>query len=247
VNHRLIRRLAGLTVLVGTAALGLAPQARADYILFVSDGVGDSVTVDGTTGTVTTAGSATVNSVSTSPAGLIALNATINSVHTAISSGFSKPLLGSPTNPEMDLNTSVTKTGGAASTLTFSLTDTGFGNAAIRNFLATFGGTNNNATSTLKASVDGTNTEFGAPAASTATVGPFSTASFSGQSIANFAPVSNPYSMTLTTTVALAAGAASQSSDGHILVGTPEPAAAVLMLIGLPALGAVRLRRRATA
>jgi hypothetical protein len=246
-NHRLIRRLAGMAIIAGAAALGLSSPAHADYKLFVSDGLGDTISVNGTTGVFSSTGAISGLSVTTTPLGTIVAVATIAGNQITVTSGFSKPVIGSPSNPEMDLNTQITKTGGAASTLTFSLTDTGFGNAAVRNFLATFGGTNNGATSTLKASIDGTNTEFGQPAASTVTVGPFSTPSFGGPSgtvEANFPTVTNPYSMTLMTTVALAAGASSQSSDGHILVGTPEPAAAVLALSGVPALGALWLRRR---
>jgi uncharacterized protein (TIGR03382 family) len=239
-----IRRLAGVAMLAGIAALGFSPQAHADYKLFVSDGAGDTVTVNGTTGVIMTTGTVSGVVAVTTPLGHLHLDAVINGVHITSTTGSSKPILGSPAAPEMDLTTSVTKTGGPASTLTFSLTDTGFGSGPTNTFLATFGGTNNGSTSTLRASVDGTNTEFGAPAASSLTLGPFSGASFAQTLGTTFPTVPNPYSMTLTTTVALVAGAASQSSDGHILSAAPEPGTVALALSGLPVLGLLWARRR---
>jgi hypothetical protein len=103
---------------VAAGVASLAINATAVPTLYLSDGVNTVMVVDGGVGDSSTqAGVVTFN-------GSIGVNWTLN-----VTTGVSKPMLGSPTQPWMDLN-SVNATSRGAGTLTIMLCDTGFGPAS---------------------------------------------------------------------------------------------------------------------
>jgi hypothetical protein len=109
----MMRFLKTLAVTAGVA--GLVANATAVPTLYLSDGVNSVTVVDGGAGDSNPlAGVVTFN-------GSIGLNWTLN-----VTTGISKPMLGSQTQPWMDLN-SVNATSKGAGSLTIKLSDTGFG------------------------------------------------------------------------------------------------------------------------
>jgi hypothetical protein len=114
--YNMTRFLKYFAVAAGIA--GLVTSATAVPTLYLSDGVNSVTVVDGGIGDSSPlAGVVTFN-------GSIGLNWTLN-----VTTGVSKPMLGSATQPWMDLN-SVNATSKGAGSLTIMLSDNGFGPAS---------------------------------------------------------------------------------------------------------------------
>jgi hypothetical protein len=227
---------------VAALALLLAGTGRADagFKMMLSD------SLDGASVTIADNGPGDLN-----PAvGAITFSGTVGEFAINVSSGLSKPILGSPSVPDMTLSSLNTKlTGSAADTLTIKLTDTDFAPFFDAELLAMdAGGTLSGSITSVKlqAFVDPTNTEFG-------TLGPgaqltFSTSPFSGSSSVGVGPLTAPYSLTIVDTITAGAGAGSINFAHDVeVIPIPEPAS--LTLLSLGALGLLgygwRKRRQA--
>jgi hypothetical protein len=237
------RRQFGVAVLgVAALALLLAGTGRADagFKMMLSD------SLDGASVTIADNGLGDLN-----PAlGVITFSGTVGEFAINVTSGLSKPVLGSLSLPQMDLNSLDTKlAGSAADTLTIKLTDTDFVPfSGLGTLTTTAGGTLAGSVTSMKvqAFLDPTNTEFGTPGPGAQLT--FSTSPFAGSNSVGFGPLAAPYSLTMVETITAGAGAGSISFDNHLFVtNAPEPAS--LTLLGLGALGLLgygwRKRRQA--
>jgi hypothetical protein len=154
-----------------------------------------------------------------------------------VTTGLSKPLLGSAELPELDLN-SVNVSSAGASWLEIELTDTGFTSQTAAQFLASIGGTTSGSVS-YQTFYDASNQEFGrvTELSSYSGVGP-AFANTAG----NYLTSATPYSLTLVVRITHA-GAQASSFDATVRV--PEPG--TLLLLGVACLALVPIVRRRAA
>ena len=121
--------VASIALFVATSTTQAVPQLR------ISDGVNPAVTVtDNGAGDT----SALVGHVSYGNASFFGWNI-------LVSSGVTKPIVGSSISPELDLNWQVSRTAGASATLSISFSDNDFNLTSPRNFQVASGGTLGNA------------------------------------------------------------------------------------------------------
>jgi hypothetical protein len=213
-------------ILVAIATLGAPTQAYADFELKISTSSGFTTTLIDNTNS----GQLTFN-------GAAGANFTVNVV-----TSLSKPVLGSATNPSMDLNFVVVNTTGVLDTITLSASDTDFGPlASASNLAMDIGGTlAPGAQVTYQTFQDTNNANFGNTSASPVLT--FLTSPYSGSSLLAADPAS---AYSLTQTIAITSGLGATSGNAT-LTSTPAPAGLVLALSGLPflSLGAWIRRRR---
>jgi hypothetical protein len=233
-----IRLSATIALLTGVAVVLGPGQARADLTLALSDGT-NSINIDATTSSYTTTGAVTVTSVSYTPTGSVVFNGSVGTWALNVTTGESKPFIGSATSPHMDLNSSDTTT--AAGTLTIKLQDTGFGPAPLgTSFTQSIGGTMGSGW-TLHSQVTAASSNVVQGSVSTSNT--FTSSPYSGTSTTSgIGAAWTTYTLSLTDVIT-ATGAGLASFD-HELTAVPEPSS--MAIAGLGALGMIGygLRRR---
>jgi len=157
----------------------------------------------------------------------------------------SKPMVGSAGTPQLDLTFSATSSA-AAGNIFLYVSDTNFtlGNGS---FVVTLGGTNSGGDGSVQGRAWGgtSNTEFQFSGANLlASIGPLTTAAFSGSATGPFAAASNPYSLTIGTTISRTTAGTSTGDLNLQISPVPEPSTWALMLIGPALVGFVAQRRR---
>jgi hypothetical protein len=239
---------------------GFVSTAHATMGLKLFDGAGNCVEVSvGAAATAcgggATSGSGNILSAVTTPAGEVQVNASLGGWIVNVTTGETKPLIGSALSPEMDVSTidNYVAGPGTSGVLTIQWSDQGFvfhpGQAD-----ATAGGTANNANKVNKITystfTDTTNALYGMnDPMTTATWPPFSFGCAASSALA--CPFDNqtiggvintqPYSMTQEL-VFNVNGTTSLSGDFHVNI-VPEPAS-VALLGGIVLLTATAIRRR---
>jgi len=158
----------------------------------------------------------------------------------------SKPIIGSATQPQLDLNYTVTSSSGATagSSVFLYASDTDFLGAGTHPFTLTLGGTNSDAgTVTGRAWGGSSNTALQFSGANLfGTLGPFATSNYSGAATGTYTSIS-PYSLTIGVAVA---GLANGTATGDLnLKVVPEPASMTLFGLGLMGFGVASRRRKA--
>jgi hypothetical protein len=157
----------------------------------------------------------------------------------------SKPMVGSAGTPQLDLTFAATSTAAAGNVFLY-VSDTNFtlGNGS---FVLTLGGTNSGGDGSVQGRAWGgtSNTEFQFSGANLlASIGPLTTAAFSGSATGPFAAASNPYSLTIGTTISRTTAGTSTGDLNLQISPVPEPSTWALMLIGPALVGFVAQRRR---
>jgi len=160
-----------------------------------------------------------------------------------ITSGFSKPLLGSASEPILDLASANFSSYGGASALEIWLTDTDFAPAPSAPTMAGIGGTTDG-TVTYRAYYDSTNTAFGT--GNLLADMSFSDWAFSGSAGGSLAAL-NPFSLTLYVSILHNSALPSRITSFDASVKVPEPTTLALFAAGLLAIGFVARRRLAQA
>ena len=212
------------TLLASALALGVATSAHALPILRLTTSGGATQTLaDGDAADVnTTAGAVTFVS-------LLDAQWIVN-----VTTGLSKPLLGSPGAPELDLN-SVNVSSAGGGWLDIELTDTGFTAQDAAYALASLGGTTSGSVS-YKTYFDTSNTAFGQATELTSfsALGP----AFANTS-SNILSSAGLYSLTLVVRIS---HTGQQASSFDAAIKVPEPG--TLFLLGAGCLALVPLMRR---
>lgn len=221
---RSIKTLAGLTsaVLVlavspqqAEAALVLELESGASSVSVIDNGVGD---LDLTVGSVT-------------------FNGSVGDFDVNVSTGTSKPVIGSASNPRLSLN-SVNVSSASTGSIEIRVTDTDFSGPVGPGVptLLDFGGTTNGSVG-IDAFVDTSNTEFGT-ATSAGSIAPIATTPFDDTD-SELVSLTAPFSATLVAVVTHDNAGDVTSFNGQLYV--PEPGSLALIAIGA---GMVAYRRR---
>jgi hypothetical protein len=238
-------KFAFVAALAGAAVLLSGSASMADFELRLSDGVGDSITIDGTTGKVLSAtGSAVGTSPTTATGTVIDWAGSLGTFVFSLGAGLN---VGTPGQPGLDLTFNGLSL--AAGQLTIQLTNTDY-SPVVQPWALGIGGTlASNATLTYSATADSSNSAFGTgnPSQINTTIvpivmGPGNTYSGSGI-LSGVTPntITPPYS--LTQTVVLSTTGIGDSS-GDATLTTPEPTTVAMLLAGIPVLGFGWLGRR---
>jgi len=221
-----------------TAALMLASSANASFIMYLDDsstaGI-DAIVQDDTLAGVITSLGLTTDSDAIGTTGVVSYSGGFAGFLVNVTTGISKPVIGEP-GTMLDLN-SINVSGGSGS-ITIGLTDTDFlrGGAGYLNFA--IGGTTDGTVS-AEAYMDSTNAEFGTGTLLGAMSA--STSAFAYTSAGTVVGTTDPYSLTLLTTVTHANAGDISSFDAAVI---PEPSMIALMSLGLIGLGVASRRRQ---
>ena len=216
--------------LVTALAVGVAAAANAIPVLRLTTSSGATATIrDGEAGDVNAAAGA-----------VTFVNPLDGQWFVNVTTGLSKPLLGSPNTPELDLNSVNVSSLPGAGWLDIELTDTDFTPTTGATFLAAIGGTTGGAVS-FKTYFDSSNAEFGKTTELTnfGGAGP----AFSGMATNVLTSVTS-YSLTLLVRITHTGSPTIQTSSFDAVLKVPEPGTLLLLGMGMLAFATVARRAR---
>jgi hypothetical protein len=156
----------------------------------------------------------------------------------------SKPIVGSPTAPQLDLTFTATS-GGSVGDVFLYASDTDF--LSSGNFLLTLGGTNSGGSgSEIARAWGGTNnTALSFSLANLiSTEGPLNGASYSGSTSGSFLAGVIPYSLTIGVDIARSTAGTSTGDLNLSVAPVPEPSTWAMMILGFAGVGFMAYRRK---
>jgi hypothetical protein len=217
-------KFAFVAAVAGAVVMFAGSASRADFELELS-----------------TSSGADIKLVDSTNSGKLTFDASIGSFVVTVSTALSKPIIGSASNPAMDLSFVVVSSG--TDTLTIKATDTGFNPVPTAGWSATLGGTSNlagNSSISYQAFASSGSTEFDMSGNSSRLMKETSS-TFQDSSGISPNGITAPY--TLTQEVVIAAGGSGFAS-GDATLTTPEPATLAMVAAGIPMFGFAWAGRR---
>ena len=165
----------------------------------------------------------------------------------AVNTSQSKPVIGTATSPQLDLNFAATTANGAPGGNIFLFaSDTDFTGLGNHGFLMTLGGTNSGGSGTVTGRAWGgtNNTQLSFSGANLfSTIGPLSGPTYAGSSSGSFPSSVTPYSLTIGVAINRTTGG---TTTGDLNLSVPEPASMALFGLGLMGFGVASRRRKAS-
>ena len=159
----------------------------------------------------------------------------------------SKPMIGSASAPQLDLTFTATTPGASASNIFLYASDTDFVFNTNPAFLLSLGGTNSGGSGSVNGRAWGgtTNSALQFSGANLlGASGALSGTSFSTSVAGGFAPVANPYSLTIGVAITRTTAGTTTGDLNLAVSAVPEPSTWALMLMGPALIGLVAVRRR---
>jgi hypothetical protein len=173
--------------------------------------------------------------------GAILASAALNGYTFLINTSQSKPLIGSATAPQLDLNFTVTSGSSPTGSIFMFASDTGFTNGGP--FLMTIGGTNSGGSGSVIGQSFGGNSNTQLDTSHLlGTFGPFTGASYSGATSGTIVPTANPFSLTLE--AAITRTTAGTTTGDLNISAVPEPSTWAMMILGFIGVGFMAYRRK---
>ncbi len=224
-------------VLSVSLALAAASVSQATPMLQITDGVAAPITI-----------SDNLPGDANPQAGAVSFTGVINGWNILVSSGVTKPIIGSSTSPSLDLTWQVTRSsaaGGANLTICFS--ENGFNLTTPRNFVTDVGGTAGPAGNTVNVRTyyDLGNTELAQTTLLTSHLFTSPPNGFSASDFGGPVPADPSVSFTIKLVLSQAVGSVSSGDIDLHQVGVPEGGSMVTFLgTALLALGVFAVRRK---
>jgi hypothetical protein len=177
-----------------------------------------------------------------------AINFTITAFNYSllVNTSQSKPVIGSPVAPQLDVSFTATTAGPPGGSVFLYASDTDFTTGG--NFLLALGGTNSGTDGTVTGRAWGgtNNTALSFSGANLlGTIGPLTGLAYSGTNSGSFIPTVSPFSLTIG--VAITRETAGTSTGDLNLQAVPEPSTWAMMILGFAGLGFMTYRRRKVA
>lgn len=171
--------------------------------------------------------------------GCVSFVGPVGSWNINILGGFTKPVLGSPASPHLDLSFNDNYVGTSASTLTILWSDTDFSTGFPLTTRSDIGGTRAGGITSVAYADFASSTNTINALTTALCAGSFATAAFSGSCSA---PFNGPAPFSVTQRIVLTATGPGQASGNHSLQ-VPEPGTLALIGLGLVGLGFARRKQ----
>ena len=211
-----MKKFSTIVLISFLAVLLVAGSASAIPIITLDDGINPVVTIKDDE----------IDDLGVSP-GVVVFNGSIGNFIVNVTTGITKPVLGSEADPQLHLNSvNVSNVSGATGSLTITFSEDGYKGGSLAGFESLIGGTTNGTVSAITY-ING---------AVLSSLGPFGPGAFSDTEEILLADIPESFSLGMSATITHGSGA-KVSSFGLKLKSVSVPDAGIMLLLGPALLG----------